>query len=161
MLYHAFLQPYFNYCLLIWGNAADIHLDKIIRLQKRAIRIVSRTHFLDHTTHHFAQLKILKLQDLYRQKCALFAYKVYSHQFPTSFSNIFTMTVPNHTHNTRTVSQRTVNIPLYRTSMKQKTLKYQSIKLYNEFLIPNNYHNIASITSLKTILFKRFLLTYN
>ena len=160
MLYHSFLQPYFNYCILIWGNAADIHLNKLNLLQRRAIRIISNAQFLDHTTPLFAQQNILKLKDLYYQRCAMFTYKIYSHQFPTSFSNEFKMTVLNHNHNTRALSQGSLNIPAHRTTLKQKTLKYKSIKLYNEFLRPNNYHIITSIASLNKILHKRLISSY-
>ena len=80
MLFYSFIQPYFNYCLLIWGNAADIHLNKLILLQKRAIRLISNAQFLDHTAPLFAQQNILKLKDLYQQRCAVFSYKIYSHQ---------------------------------------------------------------------------------
>ena len=160
MLYYSFLQPYFNYCILIWGNAADIHLNKLILLQKRAMRLVSNAQFLDHTTPLFARQNILKLKDLYQQRCAVFTYKIYSHQFPTSFSSEFKMTVLNLNHNTRSLAQGSLSIPAYRTSLKQKTLKYQSIKLYNEFLRPNNYHVISSITALKNTLHKRLISSY-
>jgi hypothetical protein len=160
MLYYSFLQPYFNYCILIWGNAADIHLNKLILLQKRAIRIISRVQYLEHTTNLFSQLKILKLKDLYQQRCALFTYKLYSNQFPAPFTNDFAMTVLSHSHNTRARTLRYINIPTYRTTLKQKTLKYQSSKLYNDFLLPNNFHSFNSTNSLKNALFKQFHLNY-
>jgi hypothetical protein len=143
-LYYSFVQPYFNYCILIWGNAADIHLNKLTILQKRAIRTVCRTQFLEHTTPLFASQKILKLKDLYRQRCALFTYKIYSHQFPATFSIDFEMTALNHTHNTRSLTHGALNTPAYRTTFKQKTLKYQSVRLYNKFLLPNNYCRTAN-----------------
>ena len=160
-LYYSFVHPYFNYCVLIWGNAANIHLNKLTLLQKRAIRIISQAQFLEHTTPLFASQKILKMEDLYKQRCALFTYKTYSHQFPTTFANDFKMTALDHTHNTRSRSHGTLNTPAYRTSLKQKSLKYQAVKLYNEFLLPNNYHAISSINVLKNILFKQTLAAYN
>ena len=160
MLYYSFLQPYFSYCILIWGNAADTHLKKLILLQKRAIRIISRAQYLEHTTNLFSQLKILKLKDLYKQRCALFAYKLYSNQLPAPFTNDFTMTVLSHSHNTRARTQHYINIPTCRTTLKQKTLKYQLSKLYNHFLLPNNFHSFNTTNSLKNALFKLFLSMY-
>ena len=159
-LYYSFVHPYFNYCLLIWGNAADIHINRLSLLQKRAIRTICQAQFLEHTTTLFATQKILKLKDLYKQRCALFTYKIYSHQFPTTFANDFKMTALNHTHNTRTLTHGALNTPAYRTTLKQKTLKYQSVKLYNEYLLPSNYHTISSINALKNTLFKRTLSAY-
>jgi hypothetical protein len=70
------------------------------------------------------------------------------------------MTALNHTHNTRTLTHGALNTPAYRTTLKQKTLKYQSVKLYNEYLLPSNYHTISSINALKNTLFKRTLSAY-
>lgn len=160
MLYYSFLQPYFNYCILVWGNTADCHLQKLKILQKRAIRIISGAHFLAHTTDLFAFHKTLKLNDLYLKRIALFSYKLYSNQFPTTFTDEFATAVLNHTHNTRSMTQRSLQTPLCRTTQKQKTLKYQSIKIYNEFLLPNNYHSFTSVNALKNAITKKFLLTY-
>ena len=44
-VYHAIVAPYLNYCNLIWGGAANIHVDKLFRLQKRAIRVISNAVF--------------------------------------------------------------------------------------------------------------------
>ena len=34
-LYHSFVFPYLTYCIEIWGNASDIHLDALIKTQKK------------------------------------------------------------------------------------------------------------------------------
>ena len=33
-LYHAFVFPYLTYCIEIWGNASDIHLDALLKVKK-------------------------------------------------------------------------------------------------------------------------------
>ena len=40
MLYSTFILPYINYGILAWGNAANVHLDGLLKVQKRAIRII-------------------------------------------------------------------------------------------------------------------------
>ena len=34
-LYHSFVFPYLTYCIEIWGSASDIHLDALIKSQKK------------------------------------------------------------------------------------------------------------------------------
>ena len=34
-LYHANVFPYLTYCIKIWGNASDIHLDFLLKVQKK------------------------------------------------------------------------------------------------------------------------------
>ena len=47
-LYFSFIYPYLTYCVEIWGNACNIHLDPIVKLKKMYsyynILILFRTH---------------------------------------------------------------------------------------------------------------------
>ena len=40
MLYYAFIQPYFDYGLTVWGNTSVINIDKLQRLQNRIARVM-------------------------------------------------------------------------------------------------------------------------
>ena len=42
-LYYALIYPHLIYCNICWGSAFQTHLNKIFLLQKKAVRIVSRT----------------------------------------------------------------------------------------------------------------------
>lgn len=70
MLYYTLIYPYLSYCHLIWGKA--VHLDKLVKLQKKAIRIITRSPFNCHTAPLFRDLNILPLDEFYRYQCALF-----------------------------------------------------------------------------------------
>ena len=48
-LYCTFILPYINYGILIWGNTCKVYLDKLIKLQKWAIRKISNSHYRSHT----------------------------------------------------------------------------------------------------------------
>ena len=37
-MYHSFVFPYLIYCIEIWGNASAIHLEPLIKIQKKSIR---------------------------------------------------------------------------------------------------------------------------
>ena len=58
-LYHSFVYPYLIYCLEIWGNAADIHIDPIIKLQKKIVRIITFSKYGSSTQPLFLNLHIL------------------------------------------------------------------------------------------------------
>ena len=46
-LYNAFVFPYLMYCLEIWGNALSIHIQYIVKLQNKIVRIITSS---SHTT---------------------------------------------------------------------------------------------------------------
>ena len=49
-IYNAIILPHLNYGNEIWGNSYKIHTNKILLLQKRAIRIISNSHqYVSHS----------------------------------------------------------------------------------------------------------------
>ena len=83
-LYHTFIHPHINYCILLWG----FNSEKIKRLQKQAIRAVTRSHFLAHSSNLFHQLNILKFDDIFELKQIIFNHNFLHGSLPLSLSNI-------------------------------------------------------------------------
>ena len=53
--------PYMIYCTEIWGNSATIHLNLIIILQNKCIRVITFSHYLSPSKPLFDSVDILKL----------------------------------------------------------------------------------------------------
>ena len=45
-LYYTFVYPYLIYSLEIWGNACNVYLDSLIKLQKKCLRIIKFSSYL-------------------------------------------------------------------------------------------------------------------
>ena len=60
LLYNTLILPHFNYCITAWGYQCD----SIIKLQKKAIRIISISTYNAHTEPLLKNLRILKIQDI-------------------------------------------------------------------------------------------------
>ena len=73
-LYFSLIHPFFLYCLPIFGATYDTHIEPLILLQKRAIRILSNSDPFAHTEPLFRLHDILKLRDLYKYSLGIFAY---------------------------------------------------------------------------------------
>ena len=59
-LYYTFVYPYLIYCIEIWGNTHDSYLSSLLKLQKKTVRIITFSHYLEHSAPLFKQLDILK-----------------------------------------------------------------------------------------------------
>mgnify|MGYP000259112547 CR=1 FL=1 len=46
LLYSTLILPHLNYGILAWGNAAACYLEKVILLQKKAVRIINNVDYL-------------------------------------------------------------------------------------------------------------------
>ena len=66
ILYFCLVHPYFLYCLPVFGATYNTHLQPLILLQKRAIRLISNAAFLANTEPLFKMQKIMKFNDLYK-----------------------------------------------------------------------------------------------
>ena len=54
-LYNSLLNPYFTYCINIWGNSFKTHLKRIEILQRKIIRIITFSKHAAHTRPLFQQ----------------------------------------------------------------------------------------------------------
>jgi len=100
-LYCSLVLPYINYGILLWGNASKECLNKVFRLQKRALRIISNSHFLCSTKPLFEKYNVLNVFDMYEKEMAIFMYKYKNDLLPRSFNGIFVNHQEIHSYNTR------------------------------------------------------------
>ena len=64
--YNSYVLPYLNYNILHWGSTNITHLNPLIIIQKRIVRIIAGADYLAHTTPLFRKLNLLKIVDLYK-----------------------------------------------------------------------------------------------
>ena len=88
-LYFSLIQPYFINGLHVWGTAANTHLQQVITLQKKAIRIIRNSHPKDHSIPLFKKYNILPIKSQYELNVALFMYRVNHCQYPQSILDLF------------------------------------------------------------------------
>jgi len=100
-LYFTLINPYFEYCNVIWAISSSIALVKLFRIQKRAIRLIINSEWNAHTAPLFRDLNILTIHQLNLLHVALFMYKVYNILLPKYFIGMFVPYCTVHSHNTR------------------------------------------------------------
>ena len=86
-LYCSLVLPYLNYGLLLWGNANKYHINKVFRLQKRAMRLISNSEYLSPTKPLFEKFNTLNIFDMYTKEVAIFMFKYMNNMLPVSFDN--------------------------------------------------------------------------
>ena len=69
-----FVYPYLIYGVEMWGNACSVYLDPLVKLQKKCLRIITFSSYLEHTEPLFQNLKILNFQKLVIHRIAMHAH---------------------------------------------------------------------------------------
>ena len=129
-MYKALVMPYFNYCSAVWGSIDKELADKrLINLQKRVIRIVSRSSFDAHTNPIFVSLRILKFEDIIKLQIGKVMYLYKNGLLPVSFNDMFLLNCDIHSYNTR--NKNSFRLPYCRTNVRKFSLRFQGPKIFN------------------------------
>ena len=144
-LYYSLAYPYFLYCLVIYGGTCDSHLQPLITLQKRLIRLITHEEYLAHTAPLFYRTGILKLPDLYRLVVGIYMFK---HGNDTRFDRFH--------HNYATRNRHNI-IPNYqRLQVCEKCITNSGPKIWNT--IPSSIKNHENLLQFKKE-YKKFLIS--
>ena len=72
MMYYSLAYPYINYNVCSYAGTYNSHLNRILLLQKRLVRIVNKSAYLEHTDKLFFDNKIFKIDDVYKLNVGLY-----------------------------------------------------------------------------------------
>ena len=64
MLCYALINPYFDYCNIVWSIERNLHLENLFKLQKEAVRVITWSKWNSHPSPIFKQLNIFNLFDI-------------------------------------------------------------------------------------------------
>ena len=155
-LYYSLIYPYLFYCVSVWASTYPSNLRRLITLQKRVVRIMSRTAFDAHTEPLFKNLRILNLKDIYKLQIGKFMYQCKSGLLPDSFNDMFFVTRQVHSYGTR--SSELFYLPQCRTTcnIRKFSISFQGPNFYNS--LSPEIQNVTSTASFCSKL-KAFLLS--
>ena len=111
-LFNTLILPHLNYCIYIWGNCSDQNMSRLLKLQKKAIRIISHAGYRAHTEPIFSCLNILNIHKMYLYQCGICMYSNFHQLLPVSLPNYFKLNNQVHAHETR--NRTDYHLPLVR-----------------------------------------------
>ena len=118
-----------NYCNLIWGSACMTSLQPLFVLQKKAVRIVNGSKYLDHTDPIFKSLKVLTVHNVFKVNSLVFIYKCLKmNRFPL-FKKKLIKNSDLYSYNTR--HNNKYRLPIERLEICRKSFFVEGIALWN------------------------------
>ena len=156
LLYNSLVLPYIIYCNTVWANCSSFKLNSIFKLQKRAIRMCTGSHYLAHTDPLFHKLKTLKMFDLNTIQVAIVMFKYINNQLPPSFDNMFRFNRSVHSYPTRISGNLHLTNP--KLLITHKSIRHYGPDIWNNF--PDNIKSCSTIHSLKANLKRSIIQSY-
>ena len=148
-IYMSLIYSHINYCILIWGGADKGIIEPLFKLQKKAIRIISRSGYLDHTAPLFKSLALLPVYKVYDLNCSLFIYKCLNCSYVPELRLKILRNSEYHEYNTRGRNLFRMNEIVRLGICKRSFLNY-GIQIWNS-LTPE-IHDSKAIHILKSAL---------
>jgi hypothetical protein len=145
-LYFSLIHSNIGYGLLAWGTATDKIKYQIIKLQKRAIRIVTNSKYRESTRPLFKKTGILTVLDMFDHQMACMMYEFDKNVLPDSLSELFTRVSNIHNYDTRMSSKnKLVETHLVHTKTHgDNLLKCSGPKVLNKLKDLDIYYTIHS-----------------
>ena len=117
-IYNSLVSPHLNFGILTWGFSCN----RIFKLQKKAVRIISNSKYNAHTDPIFKRLGLLKVHDIFNKQCLKFYHKICNNNAPEYFEPMFNQNNQFHSYDTRQNS--CLHIPFTRTVYAEKCIRY-------------------------------------
>ena len=129
-LYNSLVLPHFQFSISNWGFKAN----KIVRLQKRAIRVITNSKYNAHVEPLLKKLNLLKISDMFRNSFLKLYYKYKSGNLPHYVMHMFSTEHNVHSYNTR--SNTVLNHPVTKlfSSAKMREISFTAASWGNCFL---------------------------
>ena len=129
MIYNSQILCHLHYGILLWGAQHNAN-DKLHKLQKKAIRIITSSNFLAHSEPIFKQLHLLKSYDIYKCQLLKFLFKLVNKQLPTYFNQLpFPFNNQLHHHETRGCKRAFV--PRVNHEFSKRNIRYIAAVTHN------------------------------
>ena len=131
-LYYSMIYPYLPYCCQIWGATYIYNMDRLHKLQKKAIRIICSENRFAHSGPLMKELGVLNVKNIYNYLAGQFMFRYVNKLLPNVFESYFTLSTSVHTYNTR--QQSSFRLPYYRTNLGKRSVRYTGVKIWSEVL---------------------------
>ena len=130
-IYRSLIQPYLLYGITAWGRADKTHRNKILRLQKRALRLMFFCDYKTHAIPCFISSSLLPLDLLYFKSVAVLMYDVSNNTSPPQISNLFNYQHNIHSHNTRSSTRGNFFLEYSRLDKQNMSFSRNGVRVWN------------------------------
>ena len=147
LFYSAYILPHMDYCCTVWGNINSSLTESMIKLQKRAARIILDKGIDTPSKEMFKQLSWMEFPERVTFQKAVMMYKIFNNLTPSYLPNYFKFTSEIHKRSLRSTTENLLHIPKPNTELYRNSLAYSGSKIWNA--IPEHIKQCTSVENFK------------
>jgi hypothetical protein len=155
ILYKCLIQSKLSYCNCVCEHTYDKHLKRLLKLQKKALRLITFSSYGTHSSPLFSELKLLKIEDLIHFKSCVFIYQSLNAKLGQICNNLFEY-MPSSSRRSSCLSL--LKAPLCKPSYAQNSLFYKEVNFWN--CLPLEIRQLKTLRNFKTKLYDYLFKNY-
>ena len=140
-IYKSLLHPLLSYGVNIWGQANKTAINKVLILQKRALRLIFFKKSNESAIPLFKENNILPVTFLYYHSLAQLMFDVSTNKAPRNIRNMFVEIKDVHSYNTRSNTVGNFFCKFSRIELQKRSFSRAGVKLWNK--IPLRLKNLS------------------
>ena len=148
-LYTSIVEPHFQCCCSVWGCCNSTDILQLQRLQNRAARIVTNSHFDAPSKPLIQSLGWKTIEELINRQVNLTVFKCLKRIAPKYLCDIFTKNTVNATRSLRNTNTD-LRLPLKSSANGQKSFSFRGVKCWNG--LSNEAKHTTSIKAFKGLI---------
>ena len=130
-IYKALVNPYINYGICSWGNTGKTQLNRLLVLQKRALRLINFSNSQEHAIPFFLQAKSLSLNFFYFECMCIMMHDIFNNRAPKNLNSLFKTSDHVRYYKTRSISNQCFYIDSIRTESSTRSFTFTGAKIWN------------------------------
>lgn len=148
LIYKSLFSSYLNYCYLVWGTTTETNLTKLLRIQKKILRLIDNATALAPSDPLFKKYKIIKVNDLYQYRL-LREYCLSCKRANFLFTEMANLCLKEKAYETRNTEMW--NVPYFRTNYGFQMLRCTLPRILNTYIskgIDVSHLSVAELAAL-------------
>ena len=142
IIYNSLFASHTMYGLSVWGSSPHSHMERLIKLQKKAVRHVVSAKYNSHTEPIFKKLNVLSINDAYKLQCCKIYYKEKQGSLHNYHSSKLQTNMQHHSTMTRQSSD--INISRWTKNVHKQTINFKIGTIWNA--LPREIRNVTLIS---------------
>ena len=132
-IHNALFESRMRYGCQIRRQTRNQNTSDVVKLQKKAMRIINFSDKYTSTKPFFSKLRILSFDEIVNLQSCLLVLNVLNNEVPEGLQELFKNTINQHHYNTRLAYRNKLNLRQVRTThYGLQSIKYKYAKAWNE-----------------------------
>ena len=150
LYFNSYILPLFDYGCVVWGHCSANNIDRLLKLQKRAARIILQAEFNTPSNQMFNILNWLPIQKRVQYHTCILVYKSLNNLTPEYISEIISKPSITHQRHLRSTDNDLLYVPRSSTACYDKSFSICGPKEWNK--LPLEIRLSKTLSSFKKLL---------